>query len=67
MKYAVDRKSEWSWAYAISSLPAGKLENQNHKSGTKKSERPVGGPAARGHGVMEVQTFEVAFGLAPNP
>ncbi len=27
----------------------------------KKSERPVGVPAARGHGVMEVQTFEAAF------
>ena len=24
----------------------------------KKGERPVGVPAARGHGVMEVQTFE---------
>jgi hypothetical protein len=24
----------------------------------KKNERPVGVPAARGHGVMEVQTFE---------
>ena len=28
----------------------------------KKNERPVGVPAARGHGVMEVQTFGVPCG-----
>ena len=28
----------------------------------KKNERPVGVPAARGHGVMEVQTFEALGG-----
>jgi hypothetical protein len=27
----------------------------------QKNERPVGGPAARGHGVMEVQKLEVPF------
>jgi hypothetical protein len=31
----------------------------------EKGERPVGVPAARGHGVMEVQTFEAAC-AAPN-
>jgi hypothetical protein len=35
---------------------------QRKRTEPKKNERPVGVPAARGHGVMEVQAFEALGG-----
>jgi hypothetical protein len=39
-------------------MPGIKKNGLGDLRSVKRGERPVGVPAARGHGVMEVQTFE---------